>query len=378
MSEEKCPLCGQEMNDTAKAAKVKKENLKCLYNKYYEGKDYHLKRFWENSIFVWTFLMVCFTAYGMLMNKFLDKELHENVKDLFPLFSIGICIIGCILSILWHQMAKASKAWYEVYESAIWGMESLNNEFEYDNKYLIHNFWATKDRKKGNSPSKIVILMGKVLIFFWILAIVLSIIIPLAFGDGLQNGKICYYVISFIIGALVTLLIIWLCKKNISLFPIKSSTLRDGNENDLFNQIKRDLGIQLQKKEHIYYEIKKEGGKKYIDFYFNDNNIDCIDTIMSLFVNGERIGYNMLRYKYSDIDDHYKSNSTILEQKIKYIQAQFNFRTILSKNGNIILMSTETKKDYDQMIKLLSEEDKGRIKQEGNKIIIPLECIKIK
>ena len=173
--EQKCPLCGQDLTDTARAGKARIENLKELYKKYYEGRDYHLKRFWENSIFVWTFLMVCFTAYGILVSKFLDVKLHSDIKPYFPILSSFVCGVGFVLSVFWYKMAKASKVWYEVYENVIWEMESFNNEFHYDDKYLIHNYWSSKEGSKISSPSKIVIAIGALLIAFWISALIIGI-----------------------------------------------------------------------------------------------------------------------------------------------------------------------------------------------------------
>lgn len=250
MSEEKndkCPLCEQELNDTAKAAKVNKENLKSLYNKYYEGRDYHLKRFWENSIFVWTFLMVCFTAYGLLMNKYLDEQFHDEVKNLFPIYSSFICVIGFILSVLWYKMAKASKAWYEVYESAIWEMESLNNEFGYESKYLIHNFWDTKDGETICSPSKIVIAIGALLMSFWIIAFIFGIwICNFNFED--------YYATVSVLFGFITLCIFFICE----VFCLQSSTLRDEKSKKAFRIVKDELNkAQIKFK---YVEVKNMKG----------------------------------------------------------------------------------------------------------------------
>lgn len=270
--QDKCPLCGQEMNDKAKAKKVKIENLKDLYNKYYEGKEYHLKRFWENSIFVWTFLMVCFTAYGLLMNKFLDKDIHCEVKPYFPIISSFICTIGIILSILWYKMTKASKAWFEVYENVIWELESLNNEFGYDSKYLIHNYWNTKDGERISSPSKIVIAIGALLIGFWIIALCFGICVSAKiFEDKTMTIlSLCGLTLLCLFGY-------------IGAIDIKSSTIRDKDSEKTFCEIKKLLNANNitykyldvknsigTDKPKIWLVLKESDNKQYVSKLLTD------------------------------------------------------------------------------------------------------------
>lgn len=266
---EKCPLCRQEMTDNAIANKAKIENLKELYKRYNDERDYHLKRFWENSIFIWTFLMVCFTAYGLLMNKFLDKNLHDDVSSIFPFLNSFICVIGFILSFFWYKMAKASKAWYEVFENAIWEMESLNNEFKYEDKYLIYNFWATKNGENVCSPSKIVIAIGAVLISFWVIALVFGIIV---FNDKLKEN-------TTTISILLTIIIIIVCFI-CQVFFLKSSTLRNENSQKVFSNIKEELTkLNIQYK---YIEVKnpKKHAKSKIWLVLDksyENNVNIIN-----------------------------------------------------------------------------------------------------
>ena len=78
-------------------------------------------------------------------------------------------------------MARGMKAWYEVFEMAIWNMENDNAlKMPKDNKYKIEKFWRIKDSRvvwqkaffgaESNSPSKIVILIGRLLCFVWFFA----------------------------------------------------------------------------------------------------------------------------------------------------------------------------------------------------------------
>ena len=77
MSEEekdKCPLCGQEMDERAIGEKTRIEKLKELYCRYNQCRDAELDRFWKNSVFVWTFLLICFSAYGFLLSRYINNS----------------------------------------------------------------------------------------------------------------------------------------------------------------------------------------------------------------------------------------------------------------------------------------------------------------
>ncbi len=318
MTEEKknkCPLCGQEMNDTAQAEKVQIDNLKDLYNKYYEGKGYHLKRFWENSIFVWTFLMVCFTAYGLLMSKFLDKNLHPNVESIFPVLSSFVCLIGFSLSVLWFKMTKASKAWFEVYEIAIWELESLNNKFGYDRDYLIHNYWFAKNGRRISSPSKIVIAIGALLIVFWLIALVFGIYIGNAEPCGCSLTLICICV-SIVLTAFA----------GFAIFDLKSSTLRNKEEQEIFKQVKNDKIIQ---KEDVYFEVK-DGKLKF--FVTKDEQENAIYNHYKE-LNSSKESDKIIVYNCQEIDIYYKNENNPLKDSIIEL---FNEKTIRPNNVKLL------------------------------------------
>ena len=71
-------------------------------------------------------------------------------------------------------MARGLKAWYEVFENVIWKMETYDNVFEFPKEYTIDNFWIIKGntnsvwmRSAPISTSKIVILIGRLLVLLW-------------------------------------------------------------------------------------------------------------------------------------------------------------------------------------------------------------------
>lgn len=265
------PECEQAIDGGNLSQHKDKSNLKILYDKYYAGRDYHLKRFWENSLFIWTFLLICFTSYGLLMNKYIDEDLHDSVIQYFPILSSFICSIGIVLSILWFKMAKASKVWYEVYETVIWQMESFNNEFGYDDNYLIHNFWSSKDGKQISSPSKIVIAIGALLIAFWFLA--------LGFGICISVNVMGDYTMTILSGCSFLLLFIFGC---IGVIDLKSSTIRDGDSEGIFGTIKATLKEKNIRYKYLEVKNKKgcENAKIWLVLNESDKENDNIKTFI--------------------------------------------------------------------------------------------------
>ena len=65
-----------------------KDGVEKLYNIYNQNKNNELDRFWKNSMFVWTFIAICFTAYGTIILNFKDinKNIFDNSSSYFLLF----------------------------------------------------------------------------------------------------------------------------------------------------------------------------------------------------------------------------------------------------------------------------------------------------
>lgn len=242
-------------------------DLKILYKRYQECRDAELKRFWEDSKYIWIFMAVCFTAYGCLVTKILGQD--SAVNHYHYVLSVAICIVGFILSYLWYKMAKSLKYWYEVFEIAIWEMESYANIFKFDSQYLIHNYWTTKEQEDHiSSPSKIVIHISILLIVFWVCAIILSLFFIRHFASQ-YVATVCTLCIF------ASLTVYYLCDNKIN-----SSTLRNKSEEDLFKQIKADF---IDSNEHVYFEIQKNRNRKYVVFKFNESNAYKTHLIFSLY-----------------------------------------------------------------------------------------------
>lgn len=166
-----------------------------LYEQYWHCRDFEIKNLWQRSIFLGTFLVLCFTGYGAFLGKAFLGEAplialntgncsfdHSLIaKHLIALF---LTIIGSLFAWLWIAMAKASKAWVETYERAIYIIEQKMAEespladyisFNY-HKFPDYHYYGTDtmfDNKisstKGGyfSPSRLNIVLGQIALAIW-------------------------------------------------------------------------------------------------------------------------------------------------------------------------------------------------------------------
>jgi len=340
-------------------------NTEQLYKRYNECRDYQLKQFWENSKFVWAFLLVCFAAYGAL---FMSKDINCISKQHLRHAMLFVSSLGIALSFVWLWMARASKAWFEVFENVIWHIEDVQNKLEQNSDLLIHNFWSIKREKfwkgffknifmaKPFSPSKMVIGIGWNLIIIWIGITIFSFSYPN--NDDDTNHLIDFLSLFPIIG---TFLMRIIC--------VRSSTLRNLNEEKVYQNLKKDFS-----KLDIYFEIK---GRK-INFYLTDNKaVEQLQSLVSILKIKPTLEELKATFSYSKVKKHYK----LINQKIDIIKKLLDqnngnsdnqiVRVIIRVGNSINVKTSNTDKDYELILKHL----KDNIQQEGNKIIIPLECI---
>ncbi len=361
----KIDITGKNVTTQTSSDKVNdsKEGTELLYKRYCECRDQELERFWENSKYVWTFLAICFAGYGVLLTS--DSEM---LKKNFVIFGTFISFIGIILSHLWLKMTQASKTWYEVYENAIWEMESYYNKFDADKRFLIHNFWASKKGKEGYSPSKIMLVIGKLLIGIWLCALFFSLL-QLKVVCIHLNRIVCPCLLMIIGIALYVLLTEYLSNS------IVSTAIRTAEEEKIFKKIKQDI-YSLNK--YIYFEIKEYENVKYVVFKFSEENISIIDNIRSIFpeIEAKWDEYDC-KYKFADIEKHYENKKNGKDNKIKKIYNLFNVRRIYQIGSNIEVYTSEIDADFEVIKRGVKEDEKNKITKEyNNKIVIPLDCIK--
>jgi len=111
------------MDNKAVQNQPEKIQPKDIYESLWRCRDFELSHLWQRSVFLTAFLLLAYTGYGVLMLHIMTVEL--GMLQLRVLLCVGlfILLVGMLLSLLWIMMAKGSKAWYEVYEHAIYEIE---------------------------------------------------------------------------------------------------------------------------------------------------------------------------------------------------------------------------------------------------------------
>ena len=338
------------------------ENLKELYKRYCECREQEVNRFWENSKYVWTFLAVCFAGYGVLLTD--DSTIIVNY---FPYLSLFVSCVGIVLSYLWLKMTQGSKIWYEVYEMAIWEIESYANKFNFDPKFLIHNFWTSKDGEKGISPSKIMILIGYLLVIVWFAALFFSFLVFAK--EDYSISIICPCVIFLLI---TLLFIVWIeMKYNY----IISSAIRTREEERIFKKVKMDIYPLLTQNEYLYIEIKTMDKEKFVVFKFSEDNVDKAVEIMSLFPikNYKVDGYD-IRLNLSEMESYYDN----IEQKINILKNEIKDKIIVKRGKDIVIYTSKLTidDDFNKIKTSIEEKYLNNISKDDNKIIIPIDYLK--
>lgn len=319
--EEKTQVVNENKDaDGEKRMTAEEKNFK-LWERYNICRDRELDNFLKRSSFVWVILAVCFPIYGKaIVNCINDNHICDVVWCSF------ISLIGISFSFIWIKMVNASKAWYEVYENAIWEIESLRNDFGFSPNFLIHNFWSSKDGNRKQSPSKLVLLIGYMLFVIWILSLIFDILLffrtemmtKISTLYQKQDGFI-FFMGAFICGILVALLFILIIYRT-PLFSsfCSSSTIRDAFDDYIFKRIKNDL----KGKTYFYYEIKD----KKVTFIFNEKNYYNYPTIVNLFSDVAVSDFKgfALSYSIDDIQKHYQTIDNIINNRARLITPSNN------------------------------------------------------
>jgi hypothetical protein len=250
---------------------TEEEKLKLLYDKYNKQRDEELSKFWKNSMYVWTFLMLCFTAYGVLIVNFIESSDTASFK--LELALAGICSFGFSLSMVWTWMAQGLKAWYEVFEYAVWDLECYNNVFNLPSNYTVNNYWSVDDKKlsKSYSPSALVGSVGWCMAAFWVVAFCFNLCCYLV----IEKADVYYWIVLGVNVLLVVLTMLFTFKRIKN--NVKSSSLRTKRYEDTFVRVKTKL---LEKNIPFkYIEVKhdKDKNEDFIRLTFNYSEKDNQD-----------------------------------------------------------------------------------------------------
>ena len=138
----------------------KLEMYKILYQAYAD----EIKNLWQRSIFLGAFMTLAWGGYGALQLKFIDKVLDKSFAlGAYHYYSILLCFVIIILSLLWIAMAKGSKFVQEAHEKHI---ENLNfdklNEVDtkinqYKRLFCDLDTYETKLNEKDRLSKKLLI-----------------------------------------------------------------------------------------------------------------------------------------------------------------------------------------------------------------------------
>ena len=154
-------------------------SLKQLRKDLYKIRKFEIQNLWQRSIFLGAFIVILISGYGYLLENLLseyEKWLTSSETQLL-IIHVACCLLsflGSIFSIIWIMMAKASKAWYEIYEKRI---DKIEEELQVEDKYRMQpgSPWTLNDSLFSRAPgaysvSKINILLGQILLVIWWLA----------------------------------------------------------------------------------------------------------------------------------------------------------------------------------------------------------------
>jgi len=200
------------MNDK----EIDKDALNRERDRLYKCRDLEISNLWQRSIFLSAFLILCFTGYAYILMNIVDAYWGNNnmsqiqgsfnfVYNNFPppnynklfylnMIAVFLGAISSFFSTLWIMMAKGSKAWYEVYETAIGYFEEEHREalgLPAENvmgkmgipKYLLNNCLFS-DNAGAYSPSKINIIIGQACLIIWASITILHLILLICFKSS--------------------------------------------------------------------------------------------------------------------------------------------------------------------------------------------------
>ena len=290
------------------------ENKGCLvkqdfYEQYWKCRDFEINNLWQRSIFLGTFLVLSYTAYGAFFGKvFLDGSFDDNLtKWYFHVIACILALIGMAFSILWIAMAKGSKAWFECYEKAVVAIEkefvsTLHEKLYSGFGFRYRPFFNECDldnsiySSKGGaySPSKVNIALGQLSLVIWtgVFAFhaILTIELICLFSRNFCCCYLAIFIVLFVLAALAFILLVIISgsQKMLGIFDIASKTINvyaNKNEN-FYLKNRRKLSIL----EKILNKVEKECGKVLFDIVENDELYlvifldDCSETSLKLDV----------------------------------------------------------------------------------------------
>lgn len=196
-----------------------RDELKEVLVRLYKCRDLEISNLWQRSVFLSVFMVLCFSGYGYLLLQIIESITNccSNPNKFFYL-NIAAVALGCVsvvFSLLWTFMAKSSKAWYEVYETAISTFEA-----EYADVLRIPKYYKMGEMglciRKINpciysakagafSPSRINIAIGQVCFTVWCEVIILHLL----FMTGIQISIMYLPIVLIVTTILIALFLVF-------------------------------------------------------------------------------------------------------------------------------------------------------------------------
>lgn len=211
-------LSVRELKPKKNEKKLSVTDLRYTLDKLYKCRDLEISNLWQRSVFLSVFLILCSTAYGYLIQKSLEQTDADLILS-YGLMSLVLSSINIIFSIIWIAMGKGSKAWYEVYESAITNFENdywmelrmpqnyVMGSMKCPRENLNNSFLSTK--AGAFSPSKINIFIGQISLLIWSGVSVFHFISNLEYLDGsgevvlMSSLNVAIPLLTFVISLLI-------------------------------------------------------------------------------------------------------------------------------------------------------------------------------
>ena len=150
---------------------------KDIYESLWRCRDFELSHLWQRSVFLTAFILMVYTGYGAVMLNVLNNDsLSSDRSKILLCVGFFILLLGMMLSQLWILMVKGSKAWYEMYEQAIYKIEHSE---KYASKVVVNdmssdavvhgdienpkeiNNCLSSTKAGAYSPSKINVMIGQ-------------------------------------------------------------------------------------------------------------------------------------------------------------------------------------------------------------------------
>jgi len=154
-----------------------------IYETLWRCRDFEINHLWQRAVFLTAFLVLCFTGYGTALSELVDSFKDDTIFISVNVVCFALCLLGITFSIMWIKMGKGSKAWYEVYESAIGAIERhkdyATKEARKIGGFSYNRLEGYRDIRLANSifsgragefsPSRINIGIGQVFLIVWLI-----------------------------------------------------------------------------------------------------------------------------------------------------------------------------------------------------------------